>query len=344
LGGKLDHETGTAENLDDLLSDDFEKRRARLGRFRKLRQRMSRRQEEVPVHDASESDSDGEQTLSDWETVTLQNPLLHKMLSAEVDAMMCGPIADTSSPGQLTFKQATTGYFMFKKQLVESVNGHEGAVFDVGNANLSVKRRVEHLSDAEKAEHERMSSMFGLGSNKKASVEEIDYDDSRVATDDEEAEQQRMMAEFEAEQGQFEQSSSNLSRLARHKQSLPPPPPNSISFDNYLSTGVPLGRDREQSEVNKTFKARVWMCDSFPLHVNDLVRIVTVLAPHHKHLETLRSFIAERLPPGFPVRVQMPVFPTVKATIDFVNYEEAPQDESLFEVPVGYEPGQVNFM
>jgi hypothetical protein len=40
----------------------------------------------------------------------------------------------------------------------------------------------------------------------------------------------------------------------------------------------------------------------FCVQVADLVRIVTVLAPHHKHLETLRAFVAERLPPGFPVR------------------------------------------
>jgi hypothetical protein len=116
--------------------------------------------------------------------------------------------------------------------------------------------------------------------------------------------------------------------------------------------------------------------------VSDLVRIVSVLAPHHRHLETLRRFVSERLPPGFPVRVSIPVFPTVyvngvcmcvcvrvrvhvlqsssgmhvrghwhdggaehsKADVRFLEYEEAPQDPSLFVVPADYQEGTLDML
>ena len=39
----------------------------------------------------------------------------------------------------------------------------------------------------------------------------------------------------------------------------------------------------------------------------------------------------------------MPVFPTVKADIQFEHYEECAQDDALFRVPEGYSPGTISF-
>lgn len=79
------------------------------------------------------------------------------------------------------------------------------------------------------------------------------------------------------------------------------------------------------------------MADGFSLSVADLHRILSVVAPHHPSLEKLRQFINERLPPGFPIQVSIPVFPTLKAEIRFDEYYERPQAPELFQVPDDYE-------
>lgn len=79
------------------------------------------------------------------------------------------------------------------------------------------------------------------------------------------------------------------------------------------------------------------MADNFPLEIKDLIRLLSVVAPHHPSIEKLRRFISGSLPPGFPIQIQMPIFPTVKAEIRFEEYYERPQSAELFEVPSDYE-------
>ena len=70
--------------------------------------------------------------------------------------------------------------------------------------------------------------------------------------------------------------------------------------------------------------------------MKDLLRILSVIAPHHPSIEKLRQFISDRLPAGFPIQVSIPVFPTLKAEIRFDEYYERPQAAELFQVPADY--------
>jgi hypothetical protein len=72
-----------------------------------------------------------------------------------------------------------------------------------------------------------------------------------------------------------------------------------------------------------------------------------VIAPQFKHFQKLRDFVEMKLPPGFPVKVDIPVLPTVSARVTFHDFawknEDSPIDESLFAIPEGYEEDPSRF-
>lgn len=64
-----------------------------------------------------------------------------------------------------------------------------------------------------------------------------------------------------------------------------------------------------------------------------LLNLLEVIAPF-KHFNKLREFVAMKLPPGFPVKVDIPILPTVTAKITFQKFEfrdNIPKD--LFVIP-----------
>ena len=52
-------------------------------------------------------------------------------------------------------------------------------------------------------------------------------------------------------------------------------------------------------------------------------------APTANHFEKLNEFLSQRLPDGFPVKLQMPVVPTVSATVEFA-YEAVESGEEMW--------------
>ncbi|TRY75547.1 hypothetical protein TCAL_07385 [Tigriopus californicus] len=89
-----------------------------------------------------------------------------------------------------------------------------------------------------------------------------------------------------------------------------------------------LGRKQLCKESSKAFKATVAMSEDFPL---------TIIAPQFKHFQKLRDFVEMKLPPGFPVKVDIPVLPTVSARVTFQDFAwDDKLEDSLFEIPKGY--------
>ena len=46
-----------------------------------------------------------------------------------------------------------------------------------------------------------------------------------------------------------------------------------------------------------------------------------VIAPQFKHFQKLRDFVEMKLPPGFPVKIDLPIFPTISARITFHDFK-----------------------
>lgn len=85
-----------------------------------------------------------------------------------------------------------------------------------------------------------------------------------------------------------------------------------ITFEEYISSidPVSLGRQPKVKQNAKSFTASVAMSEEFPLSVNVLVDILEVLAPT-KHMNKLKQFCKSKLPPGFPVKLEIPIYATI---------------------------------
>ncbi|XP_064865050.1 ankyrin repeat domain-containing protein 13C-B-like isoform X2 [Oncorhynchus nerka] len=123
------------------------------------------------------------------------------------------------------------------------------------------------------------------------------------------------------------------------RQSLTAPSPNNISWEEYINAengkAPHLGRDLVCKESKKNFKATVAMSQDFPLSIESLLNVLEVIAPF-KHFNKLREFVQMKLPPGFPVKLDIPVFPTITATVTFQELRYDEFEESIFTIPNEY--------
>jgi hypothetical protein len=88
------------------------------------------------------------------------------------------------------------------------------------------------------------------------------------------------------------------------------------------------------SEKLKSYKATVWISEEFPRTTQELLPIFEILAPTQKHFQKLNSFISMKMPSaGFPVKVDIPVYPTVSGTATFTKHQETHGDPSHFDIP-----------
>ncbi|XP_061539547.1 ankyrin repeat domain-containing protein 13C-B-like isoform X2 [Phycodurus eques] len=96
------------------------------------------------------------------------------------------------------------------------------------------------------------------------------------------------------------------------RPSLTPPSPNTISWEEYITADN-----------------------------GKLLNVLEVIAPF-KHFNKLREFVQMKLPPGFPVKLDIPVFPTITATVTFQEFRYDSFDETIFTIPSEYkeDPGR----
>ena len=65
-------------------------------------------------------------------------------------------------------------------------------------------------------------------------------------------------------------------------------------------------------------------------------KLLDALAPLAK-FRKLKEFIGLKLPPGFPVRIEIPIVPTVSAKVNFLNFRREVQfGAELFSLPSHY--------
>uniref|UniRef100_A0A3Q2PG04 Ankyrin repeat domain-containing protein 13C-like n=1 Tax=Fundulus heteroclitus TaxID=8078 RepID=A0A3Q2PG04_FUNHE len=127
------------------------------------------------------------------------------------------------------------------------------------------------------------------------------------------------------------------------RQSLTAPAPNTISWEEYITAehgkcvSVLMCK-----ESKKNFKATVAMSQDFPLGIESLLNVLEVIAPF-KHFNKLREFVQMKLPPGFPVKLDIPVFPTITATVTFQEFRYDEFDESIFSIPAEYKEDPSRF-
>ncbi|XP_044115744.1 ankyrin repeat domain-containing protein 13D isoform X2 [Neovison vison] len=128
---------------------------------------------------------------------------------------------------------------------------------------------------------------------------------------------------FQSFLGMAQQHSSHSG--ASVQQAASPTNPTAISPSEYFDPNFSLesrniGRPIEMSSKVQRFKATLWLSEEHPLSLGDQVTpIIDLMAISNAHFAKLRDFITLRLPPGFPVKIEIPLFHVLNARITFSN-------------------------
>ncbi|XP_036410620.1 ankyrin repeat domain-containing protein 13C-like [Megalops cyprinoides] len=223
----------------------------------------------------------------------------------EVDILMSSDIySATLSTKSITFARTQTGW-LFREDKTERVGSFLADFFSVNGLVLESRKRREHLSEEDILRNKAFMESWSKGGN----LIEHTYEPVR-------------------------------------RQSLTPPPPNTLSWEEYITAengrAPHLGRELVCKESKKNFKATVAMSQDFPLGIESLLNVLEVIAPF-KHFNKLREFVQMKLPPGFPVKLDIPVFPTVTATVTFQEFHYDTFDDSIFTIPSDFKEDPSRF-
>ncbi|XP_017781382.1 PREDICTED: ankyrin repeat domain-containing protein 13C [Nicrophorus vespilloides] len=220
----------------------------------------------------------------------------------EVDLLMSTDIlAAQISTKSISFIRAQSGW-IFREDKTEVVAGqYASELYTVHGLVLESRKRREHLSLDDLQKNKALLESFTKGGN----IQNFDQNGVPV-----------------------------------RRSSLNPPPDKSVTWPQYIQSELNsyprLGRDLVYKESSKSFKATIAMSPEFPLSVAMLLNVLEVIAPF-KHFSKLRDFIAAKLPSGFPVKVEIPILPTVTAKITFQEFEFRDDiPKNLFTRPKDY--------
>lgn len=218
----------------------------------------------------------------------------------EVDVLMSSDImAAQMSTKSISFTRAQSGW-IFREDKKEMVGSFQAEFYSINGMVLESRKRREHLSEEDLQKNKAIIESFTKGN-----TQVLDPNGEPI-----------------------------------RRPSLLPPLECDISWDTYHDTPdeeVPvLGRCLIEKETSKFFKATVAMSPDFPLSIDMLLSLLEIIAPF-KHFSKLREFILMKLPPGFPVKIDIPILPTVTAKITFQDFQFRNDiNASLFEIPEDY--------
>ncbi|KAF7837336.1 ankyrin repeat domain-containing protein 13C-like [Senna tora] len=84
-----------------------------------------------------------------------------------------------------------------------------------------------------------------------------------------------------------------------------------------------------ENEYKKGLRPILWLSPNFPLKIEELLPLLDIVANKVKAIRRLRDLLTTKLPIGtFPVKVAIPVVPTIRVLVTFTKFEELqPLDE-----------------
>ncbi|KAM8976437.1 ankyrin repeat domain-containing protein 13B isoform 2-T2 [Pelodytes ibericus] len=230
------------------------------------------------------------------ETLTLGSQdhevLLAAVQPTEEQAMsrLTAPVVTTQlDTKNIAFERNKSGILGWRSEKTEVINGYESKVYGASNVELITRTRTEHLSDQHKGKSKGnktpLQSFLGI-----------------------------------AEQHVGPNNGQTLIT-----QTFSQTNPTSITPDEYFDPNFDLGhrdmgRPMELTTKTQKFKAKLWLCEDHPLSLSEQVApIIDLMAISNALFAKLRDFITLRLPPGFPVKIEIPIFHILNARITFGN-------------------------
>ncbi|XP_073421546.1 ankyrin repeat domain-containing protein 13B isoform X2 [Dendrobates tinctorius] len=230
------------------------------------------------------------------ETLTLGSQD-HEVLLAAVQpteeqalSRLTAPVVTTQlDTKNIAFERNKSGILGWRSEKTEVINGYEAKVYGASNVELITRTRTEHLSDQHKGKSKGsktpLQSFLGI-----------------------------------AEQHVGPNNGQTLIT-----QTFSQTNPTAITPDEYFDPSFELGqrdmgRPMELTTKTQKFKAKLWLCEDHPLSLSEQVApIIDLMAISNALFAKLRDFITLRLPPGFPVKIEIPIFHILNARITFGN-------------------------
>lgn len=88
---------------------------------------------------------------------------------------------------------------------------------------------------------------------------------------------------------------------------------------------------------DKAFKGSVYIATDFPRKIKEFLPLLKSIFKQYCSLEEIEQFIDLKLPnDGFPIRIDIPVFPMVTSSLSIKQYEEKEIDDDIFTIPEDY--------
>ncbi|KAL5770552.1 hypothetical protein ACOSP7_014706 [Xanthoceras sorbifolium] len=96
----------------------------------------------------------------------------------------------------------------------------------------------------------------------------------------------------------------------------------------------PSSESKQESEYKKGLRPVLWLTPDFPLKTDELLPLLDILANKVKAIRRLRELLTTKLPHGtFPVKVAIPIVPTIRVLVTFTKFEEL-QPVEEFSTPL----------
>ncbi|KAL6989045.1 hypothetical protein U1Q18_014798 [Sarracenia purpurea var. burkii] len=91
---------------------------------------------------------------------------------------------------------------------------------------------------------------------------------------------------------------------------------------------------KNESEYKKGLRPVLWLTPDFPLKTEELLPLLDILANKVKAVRRLRELLTTKLPHAtFPVKVAIPIVPTIRVLVTFTKFEEL-QSMEEFSTPL----------
>ncbi|XP_048835784.1 ankyrin repeat domain-containing protein 13A isoform X2 [Brienomyrus brachyistius] len=250
-------------------------------------------------HDEQVVDTDRFDISREMEEVTLDSM---QPAQQDVAKRLTTPIVNTFlDTRHIAFERNKSGIWGWRTDKTEVVNGFDAKVFTVNNVNVVIRTRTEHLTDEEKArikdERNILESLLGT-----------------------------------VEQHFSAQGDMTLEYATATN-------PTAITPEEYFNPDFDLqdrdiGRPIELTIRTQKFKATLWMSEEHPLSlVEQVTPIIDLMARTSSHFARLRDFITLKFPPGFPVKIEIPLFHVLNARITFGNVNRCRTEDNSETIP-----------
>ncbi|KAK7303302.1 hypothetical protein RJT34_14205 [Clitoria ternatea] len=123
--------------------------------------------------------------------------------------------------------------------------------------------------------------------------------------------------------------------LERKSVDLPsikvPPPRRSFAVERVAAPPRPSPPATKEKEYLKSLRPSVWLTEQFPLKTEELLPLLDILANKVKAVRRLRELLTTKFPPGtFPVKVAIPVVPTVRVVVTFTKFVDLQPLEQFY--------------